>query len=174
VTKLRAPVTFENALTVVAGVIGWARVAEICGVAERTARNWSEPDTTAGITLEAALRLDVALHAAGGEGAPFFRCYATRLDVESLAACPGREALIAGAAVASKESGEAVAASLVATKPGARSIDFALAERELEEAIAAKTNLLAAVRARRKIVELGERPDEDEAIGQGGAQAVTA
>jgi hypothetical protein len=148
-TKVRAPLTFENALTKVAAVIGWEEVARITGQAERTVRNWSEPDTTAAISLEAALKLDVALHAAGGEGFPFFRCYATRLDADSLAACPGREELIASAATASRESGEAVAASLLATRPSATQADLAIAERELEESIEAKTNLLAAVRARR-------------------------
>jgi hypothetical protein len=178
VTKLRAPLTFENALTRAAATLGWARVAEICGQAERTVRNWSEPDTTARITLEASLELDVACLAAGGEEAPFFRCYATRLDLESLAACPGREQLLASAARAARESGEAVAASLTASHPSAGRPDYAIAERELEEAISAYTNLLAALKARRQAAEEGFGDHETEVgamvpAGVGGAQPMT-
>jgi len=173
VTKLRAPLTFENALTKVAADIGWARVAEIVGQAERTVRNWSEPDTTASISLEAALKLDVAYVAAGGEDPPFARCYATRLNLESLAACPGREELLASAARAAKEAGEAVAASLTASHPRAGRPDYAIAERELEEALAAYTNLLAALKARRQAAEYGEGLD-DEPRALGVAQPVTA
>lgn len=147
-TKVRAPLTFENALSQVAGVIGWAKTAHIVGQAERTVRNWSEPDTTAKISLEAALKLDVAFHEEGGEGAPFHDCYATRLDVETLAAVSGREALLAGVAIAAKESGEAVHAAIVAAHPNASHADVVLAEREIEEAIKAKTNVLGAIRAK--------------------------
>lgn len=148
-TKRRLPLTFENALTKVAGLIGWDETAKICGQSPRTVRNWSEPDTTASITLEACLKLDVAWHAAGGEGAPFHDCYETRLQVESYAAVPGREALIACAARAAKESGEAVSATLIAAHPAAQPADFAVAEREIEESINALHSQLAALRARR-------------------------
>ena len=149
-TKSRPPLTFENALTKVAGQLGWEETARICQQAERTVRNWSEPDTTASITLEAALKLDVAFHAAGGEGTPFLLCYATRVDAESFAAVPGREALIASAARSAKENGEAVHATLHAAHPRAKPIDFAVAEREIEESINALHGQLAALRARRK------------------------
>ncbi len=176
-TKLRAPLTFENCLARVAGHIGWAKVAEIVGQAERTVRNWSEPDTTAAIPLEAALKLDVAYHAAGGEGTPFLICYATRFDTESLAACPGREELLDAAARTALETGEAVSAALAAARPRAGRADFAIAEKELEESIAAAHHTLAALRARRKAVEDGGLIDEEEAMvaaGQGGAPAMTA
>jgi hypothetical protein len=150
VTKIRPALTFENALSTVAGHIGWARVAAITGKAETTVRNWSDPDTTASITLEAALQLDTEFHLAGGEGEPFLLCYATRLDADRLAATPELQALIDGAAKSAKESGEAVAAVLKAAKSAASLGDLAIAERELEEAITAHTNSLAALRARRK------------------------
>jgi hypothetical protein len=153
VTKRRPPLTFENALTKTAAIIGWEEVARILGLAERTVRRWSEPDTTASITLEAALKLDIAVIDAGGDEAPFLLCYATRVDMESLAASPGRDALIAAAAEAARESGEAVAAALTAARPGASEADIILAERELEESIAAKTRLLKAVRAARRWLE---------------------
>ncbi|HXH52561.1 MAG TPA: hypothetical protein VNH53_03905 [Sphingomicrobium sp.] len=149
-TKRRAPLTFENALTRVASEVGWSEVARICRHKERTVRNWSEPDTTAEISLEAALELDLAWRAAGKEGAPFLTCYQTRLDAEATAADPSRDALIGTAAKAAKEGGEAVAAVLATARPGASSADDAIAERELEESIEAQTAALAAIRARRR------------------------
>lgn len=172
-TKVRSPLTFENALSSHAGVIGWAKVAEICGQAERTVRNWSDPDTTASITLEAALKLDEEFHKAGGQGAPFFQCYATRLELARLAACPGREALLASIAASVRESGEALAAALAAADPDAERADFAIGERELEEAITALQNTLAATKARREAVEQGKGLDH-EPRAQGVAQPVTA
>lgn len=146
-TKVRPPLTFENALVTVAGRIGWPAAARICGFAENTVRNWSDQDTTAKLPLEAAFRLDVAFQAAGGEGAPFLHCYATRVDTELLAVSTDRQALIAGAARAAREGGEAIAATLAAANPSATAADFVLAERELEEAIVTKTNILSTIRA---------------------------
>jgi hypothetical protein len=178
-TKLRAPLTFENALAKVAGHIGWEETAKICGQAERTVRNWSEPDTTASITLEAAFKLDIAFHAAGGDGCPFLYCYMTRVDMERLAACPGREALLTSIAESARESGEALAAAIAAAHPAAGRADFAIGERELEESIDALQNSLAALRARRKAALAGELGEDQEGtertVGAPGvAQPVTA
>jgi hypothetical protein len=149
-TKLRPPLSFENALTKVAGHIGWERTAAIVGQAPRTVRNWSEPDTTAKITLDAALQLDVEYHKAGGEGTPFLLCYATRVEADRIAASPELQALIDCAASAAKEGGEAVSATLHAAKPRASIADLVIAEREHEDAISAHTKSLAALRARRE------------------------
>lgn len=161
-TKRRLPLTFENALTKVAGHIGWAEVARICGTAENTVRNWSDPDTTARITLEAALKLDIAFHGAGGDGAPFLTCYATRRELECLAAVPGREALLTSIAKTSKEAGEAVSASLAAAHPAAERADFSIAKREIEESIEALRNQLAALCAREKAALSGEDQELEE------------
>jgi hypothetical protein len=148
-TKQRSPLTFENALTTVASLIGWAAVAQICRKAETTVRNWSDPDTSAAVTLDAALELDKAYLIAGGEGAPFQLCYSIRLDADTIDACPERDALIASAGKIAKESGEAVEATIFAARAGATLADSALAERELEESIAAQTTTLARLRAAR-------------------------
>lgn len=154
-TKVRPPLTFENALTKVAGHIGWDRVAEITKKGESTVRNWSDHDTTTSITLECALLLDAEFHKAGGDGTPFLLCYATRLEASKIASSPELAALIASAASSAKESGEAVSALLHAATHKASLADIAIAERELEEAINAQTNALAAVRARRQALEEG-------------------
>lgn len=160
-TKIRTPLTFENALTTVAAALGWKKTARIVGRSENTVRNWSDNDTTTGITLEAALQLDVEYHKAGGEGAPFFNCYATLVESARLDACPEIQALIAGAAKVAKETGEAIEATLNAATTSSGLSDIAIAERELEEAINAQTNALAAVRARRKAIEEGNGSGTD-------------
>lgn len=145
-TKVRQPLTFESALTTIAGRIGWPDVARICGHAERTVRNWSDPDTTAKMTLEAAFELDLAFRQAGGQDAPFLLCYATRLQAEVVEMSADREKLVAAAAQVAKEAGDALAASLAAARPTATQADFILAEREIEESIVAKTNMLTMIR----------------------------
>lgn len=153
-TKERPPLTVELALTKIAVAIGWDQVAAIAGQCERTVRNWSDPDTTPkaadAISLELALKLDVAFRVAGGDGAPMLQCYATRLDTETADAVADKVALARQAAKAAKEGGEAIAAVIAAAMPGASEQELARAEIELEESIAAQTNIVATLRAGRK------------------------
>lgn len=172
-TKIRTPLTFENALTTVAAALGWKKTARIVGRSENTVRNWSDNDTTTGITLEAALQLDVEYHKAGGEGAPFFNCYATLVESARLDACPEIQALIAGAAKVAKETGEAIEATLNAATTSSGLSDIAIAERELEEAINAHRNSLSLIRARKQhlIDPEGKKMErESDARAQGVAQ----
>lgn len=154
-TKRRRPLTFENALTTVAALIGWDEVARICGTQERACRNWSDPDTRQEIRIGAAQKLDVAFHAAGGKGTPFLTCFSANVEAAQLAAVPGREALLASAGRVAREAGEAVSAAVTAALPGASAADFYLGEREIEEGIAALTNMLAALRARQAHADAG-------------------
>lgn len=158
-TKRRLPVTFENALTRLAGTIGWAEVARICGAAERTVRNWSDPDTSAAITLDAALALDLAWRGEGGEGAPMFQCYRLRLEADAVDCFAAGDQLALAAARTAKESGEAIESAIIASRPGATEADRHAAEKELEEAISAATTTLATLRAGRR----GGRGGQEEA-----------
>lgn len=146
-TKRRSALTFERALSSVAGSIGWAAAAAIVGRSENTVRNWSDEDSAAGIRLDAALRLDVAFHQAGGEGWPFLHCYALRVEADSADAGADAHALTRAAAVAAREGGEAIeatiAAALCSDDPRLR----AKAELELEQGIAAFTNTLSRLRS---------------------------
>ncbi len=159
-TKRRPPCSFENALTKIAGIIGWPRAAQIVGQAERTVRNWSDPDTGAGINLDAALALDVAYQAAGGDGTPILQCYVTRLQADTRDALFSSDAIAHAAARTAKEGGEAVAAAIAAARPGATAADFVVAEREIEESIVAQTDTLAAIRRAKtaKLQPSGEEP----------------
>ena len=141
-TKPRNPVSFERALAKIAGLLGWPECANIVSQSERTVRNWSDPDTSSAIRLDAALALDIAYRAAGGDGAPMFQCYALRLEMESAARAADGERLAALTALAMKEGGEAFSALALALRPGATAIDRAVARRETEEAIEALTHTL--------------------------------
>jgi len=153
-TKLRYPLTYDLALTRVAGALGWPRVAAILHVAERTARDWSEPDTEPGVadrlTPANMEQLDIEYQQAGGQGTPFLECYAARLKSRLADALGTAEAISAAAARFAKEHGEAIAATIDAARPNAGDADFASAERELEEAINAGTVTLSAIRNRRE------------------------
>jgi hypothetical protein len=150
VTKLRAALTYELALTKVAGLIGWPRCAEVLAVAERTVRNWSDPDAAANIRMDAAEALDIAWQQAGGTGAPFLEVYATRLKAALVDCLGSAEAIADAAAAAAKEGGEAVSWAIRASRPNATEADYIAAEREIEEAIEANTGALAAIRNRRR------------------------
>lgn len=149
-TKRRAPLSYELALTKVASLLGWPACALTLGQSERTVRNWSDPDASAGIRMDAAETLDLAYQEAGGVGAPFLECYATRLKTGLADGLGSAEAIAAAAAAAAKEGGEAVAAAIIAARPDASDQDFVIAEKELEEAISAKNAALAAIRQRRR------------------------
>ena len=142
-TKLRPALSFELALAKIAGLIGWDKASDIVGQRERTVRNWSDPDTQAGVRLDAALKLDIAYRAAGGEGAPMFQCYALRLEADCAEAMACKDALAASAGEAAREAGEATAALIAASRPGATEADRQIAIRETEEAIGAFTASLA-------------------------------
>lgn len=161
-TKERPALSFELALTKIAGLITWKRVAEITGQAERTVRNWSDPDTSATMTIDAALRLDAEFRAAGGAGAPLFQVYGLRLEAETGEACADSHRLAQLTARAAIEGGEAIAALIAAAQPGASRQILARAELEAEEGINALTETLAHVRAG------GGRGDGDVEIPGGG------
>lgn len=138
-TKARHPLTFHRALTRVAGMIGWDGAAEECGVADRTVRNWSDPDADAEISLRDALRLDIAYQRAGGRGAPLFECYALRLETEGVPVHADADDLVSASASTAKEAGEAVSALIHASRRSASMADRRDARREAEEAIVALT-----------------------------------
>lgn len=149
-TKLRPALTFEAAIAKVAGIIGWANVAKICGRSERTVRSWSEVEIPGSVSMDAALALDTAYAAAGADGAPFLSCYALRLQADTIAAQASSEELARKTVAAIKEGGEAHAALVAATRPGATDADRAIAEKEVVEAVDALTNTLATLRAGRR------------------------
>ncbi|HEX8583033.1 MAG TPA: hypothetical protein VF680_01320 [Allosphingosinicella sp.] len=162
-TKLRPPLTYENALARIADRIGWARVAKLAGLGERAVRNWGDPDigpsAGAAISLDLAERLDTEFRAAGGEDSPLLQCFAIRIDEAAIAAVTDMTDIIISVGIGAQEHGEAAAATLAAAVPGADPRLKVIAERELEQCIIANTNTLAKLRAGRgELVQLAEEP----------------
>jgi hypothetical protein len=143
-TKLRTPLSFEDALVQVAGALGgFEPCAKLLDCSDRTVRNWSDPDTAAKISIHDALRLGVAFKAATGEEDPFLIAYAGQLKAEVATATFSADVLLRTGAAAAKESGEAVAAVFEAARPGAGIAERTVAKRELRESIAAQQRALA-------------------------------
>lgn len=157
-TKLRPPLSIEDALDRVAGVVRWERIAELAGREARTVRRWGDPDelpaAADAISLGLARKLDAAYRGAGGEGSPLLQCLALQLDLEIAAETADDRALGRLTGAVAKEAGEAVAAAIAAAAPGSCHRTRANAELQLQECSAAITNALAALRAR------AGRPDE--------------
>jgi hypothetical protein len=144
VTKLRPPSSFEQAITRIAGLIGWDEVARITGRSDRTVRDWSDPDNATLPTIAQAFALDAAYRTAGGGEAPIHSVYQLRLDTEACAApCPA--AIRHAAASAALESGQAVTALIIASDPAATQAQRARALVETQEALAALTNAAVAL-----------------------------
>lgn len=137
-TKVRAPASFEDAVTRVAGRLSWDGASQAVGKAERTVRNWSDPDTGAQPTIQDALRLDAAYLTAGGEEAPMMAVYRFMLERMAEPAISPEE-LAQSAADAAREAGEFTAAMMMASQPGACRSARDIALREGLEAAAAIT-----------------------------------
>ncbi len=136
-TKTRAPLTYDNALTRIAGQIGWAAMAEAVGQKERTVRDWSDPDVERGCPIEAAELLDLAYQAGGGEGAPMHETYSLRLEAAHRSRFADGLAIAQATCLMIREGAQANEAALLASMPGATMADRQKALREIEEAIAA-------------------------------------
>jgi hypothetical protein len=140
-TKLRAPLTFAQALTRIAGLIEWAEVARIVGRKERAVRLWSEPDKACSCTLDQARDLDAAYRAAGGDGAPLLDAYAYQLEVQVNRAEACRRELAAEIEEVARETGDAVAHSIAILDPGATPAQHHRALSEVDQAHGALSRL---------------------------------
>jgi hypothetical protein len=138
VTKRREPLTYQHTLTKVAALIGWDRCGAICGVTERSVRNWSDHDCEVEIRMIDAERLDRAYTEHGGDFTPFHRLMSLRLEVAAKESA-ARD-LMAVARSATKETGEALSAmidaGLNAECPDAKR----RARKEIEQAIGSLTD----------------------------------
>ncbi len=136
-TKARDPSTFEDAILRIVDRIGWTAAADAVGKGERVVRNWSDPDMDRQPTIDEALALDAAyLAAGGGEPPPMMAVYQVRLDRRAMPASDGA-AIAAATGVAAKEMGEAIAAAVAASQPGADGKTRVVADKEIGDAIGA-------------------------------------
>lgn len=136
-TKPRAPLTYDNALTRIAAQIGWAAMAEAVGQRERTVRDWGDPDLERGCPIEAAELLDLAFQTGGGEGAPMHETYSLRLEAAYAHRFATGIDLARTVCNMIREGAQAKEKMIIASLPGATDQDRRDALRELEEFIAA-------------------------------------
>lgn len=133
-TKVRAPLSFSLAITTAVGVIGWDRAAALTRRAKRTVRHWSESDRKGTPTLDQAFALDRAFMEQGGGFPPILESYARQLDVALANSLGCRIALANDIALASRETGEALAFCIQAIQPNATPAMIHRAIMEAEEA----------------------------------------
>ncbi|WP_443750362.1 hypothetical protein [Asticcacaulis solisilvae] len=137
-TKQRHPMTAYRALARIAGEIGWDGAAAVLKKSESTIRKYADPDTEREISLQDAMRLDLAFRRAGGDGAPLYEAYTARLELDQVEDDDSPENLVRVTRTALRESTEAVEAALdLAGGAG----DRKGAIRECNEAIEALTTL---------------------------------
>ncbi|MDB5663425.1 MAG: hypothetical protein JWN59_1763 [Sphingomonas bacterium] len=140
-TKLRTPLTFAQAVTRIAGLIGFDGAARVVDRKERIVRLWSEPDSGRSPTLDQARNLDAAYRAAGGEDAPLLDAYAFQLEVQVAVQDVCRRDLLQTIEEASRDAGEAISCSVAILDPAATPAQFHRALAEVEEAHGALSRL---------------------------------
>jgi len=135
-TKRRAPLSIDAALTEIAAVLGWEGMAETVGKSPSYLRRCGDPDCREQLALRDARTLDIAFRNVGGRGTPLHAWYAGGLDAAGALAPASDAALLSQSAEVIRECAEAEAALVVAALPGAGPRESANARRELEEAVA--------------------------------------
>ena len=78
-TKLRQPLSLEDALQLAIGVLGLNRVSLAAGRTETTVRAWTDPDKSKPLPAAAALAVDCAM-VSEGHAPPHFRVMSMQLD----------------------------------------------------------------------------------------------
>jgi len=147
VTKVRAPLSFSLAITTVIGVVGWTDAGRITRRANRTLRHWSESDRKGTPTLDQAIALDRAYIAAGGDYAPILESYARQLNVTLASTMACHAALGEDIAAVSRETADAIGASIQIIQPGASPTAVHRAIAETEEAGVRVTRLLGRLKS---------------------------
>ncbi len=141
----RKPMTFANALSDIARVLGWDGCATVLEKSESHVRKLGAPDTEREISLRDAVRLDAAYRRAGGEGAPLLECYAIKLEMGAPLDLSTADCMLSGAGLAAKETGEAVAAAIALASDLSNPAARISAQREIEEAMNQLSRLLTRV-----------------------------
>ena len=144
--------TFDQATTIIAGLIGWPVMCKLTGRSDRAVRYWSQPNHKTTPTLRQAAALDAAYRAAGGQDAPFTEALAHAVDVKYSAEVACYRALAADTAEFIREAGELGAALIEAGQPGASPRAH---NRAMVEAQQVESKLGAILRRLPRFLQLG-------------------
>jgi hypothetical protein len=145
VTKVRAPLSIDGALSRIAGQLpgAWAEMAKLVGRHESTVRRWGDHDASEQIPLPAAIILDIAYQRAGGVDRPLFDTYALQVGLAEEHVFPTQFELTRRVQALIKEDSEAEQAVLLASLPTATEADRTEAVRQLEDVARVVTNTIA-------------------------------
>jgi hypothetical protein len=137
-TKLRHPLSHHSALETAAELLGWPICCKIAERAERTVRDWSDPDIKWEIPLPVAAAIDRAVMETNPDAQPpFFAWYQAQVHLWRARGAAAMECAAQRLATAQREAGEAFAAHTLAAVPGANLRTRRRARRETEQAIVA-------------------------------------
>lgn len=145
-TRLRDPITVENTLNLLLGTITIERAAEVTERSAGYLRAVSNPDTRERLALEDAIKLDLEWRAQGNEGYPLYETYDRMLQTSAAERFASAAVIGRLACLVAKEAGEATAALVEASLPGADVRQWRRALRELEEADQANGPAMALLR----------------------------
>lgn len=143
-TKLRQPLTVEQALCDVIDAIGMARAVEVTGRNRFYLRRLSDPDRARKLTCHDAMLLDGEHDALIG-GRPIHDTMKLKLDAQRLQITFDQQALLEAAIDSARENGDANAALIAATaNPSPTTLKAAL--RGLVQSVQAKNRVATILR----------------------------
>ncbi|MFZ3485309.1 hypothetical protein [Sphingomonas sp. 3-13AW] len=114
-TKLREPVSIENALMSVLGRMTIERAAEVTGREVHYLYALADPDKPTVLNVADLEALDLEAHASWGEGFPLYEALGRRLNSSKAERFTDQVEISRVAAIHAKEAGEASAAMILAT-----------------------------------------------------------
>ncbi|MCW2366561.1 hypothetical protein M2336_002779 [Sphingobium sp. B1D7B] len=143
-TKVRRPLSIDAALARIAGQVpgGWKAMGEAVGYEERTVRKWGDEDQDGEVNVPAAIKLDLLYQKHGGEGRPIYDVYGLMLGAAVAEAYTDQFEILRRVINVVKETGEAKAALVRLSLPGATEADRRAAQREVIEALDELKNIL--------------------------------
>lgn len=161
-TKVRPPLTIDNALYKVLGRIGIEAACEITSRKAAYLRNLSDPAKRETLTVVDAIKLDLAHRQTGAGGAPIYETIGLILQAANAELFSDARAIGRVAIDVIREGGQAHAALVHASFPGATPRDLDETLRELEEnaaEVAKAITLIAGIRAgHRAAIRASQQP----------------
>lgn len=145
-TKLRPPLSTENALDLIIGALTIEGAAKAADRKVSYLRALSDPDKDQKLTVDDAIALDLAYLAAGHAGTPLFDSIGLRLRTAESLDLTGAAILNDHAIDVTKEGSEAIVALLTASTPTPDPVALRSALKELVESHRAHEAAIRTVR----------------------------
>lgn len=144
-TKLRPPLSIEDALHKVFGALTLEVVAELTGRAPAYLRDLTDPDKSPHLLVRDLIKLDLGHRQAGHAGAPLYETLGLILKAADAEIFSDAAALGQIAVRVIKEGGEANVALYAATRPGVTTQQLQQTQRELVQSAQEHAEAIAAV-----------------------------